>query len=738
MKKKNKLFRFFLISFLVIIVFSIFVVVYIDSNLNKDIDLSIVRTGSSSITKIFYYDRDEYGNITGAPIELKEEQIFLDKSEWCSYYDMPNNLVNAFIAIEDRRFFEHSGVDWLRSGNAALSYVFNMGKSEFGGSTITQQLVKNITGDNKRTPKRKIEEILRSLYIEKNIGKIEILELYLNIVYLSENCYGISSAAETYFGKKPEELTLSECAALAAIVKSPSKFDPYLNSENNKIRRNIVLSKMLEYNYITEAEYNDAINDEIIINSQIESENRSGIFSWYTEAIIDDVTKDLMERYNLSREGAMMVIYKGGLNIYSPIDPSLQRSAENVFENYKGYINHKNGIYPNASCVILDPYTSDVLTVIGGVGVKKENRILNRATQSIRPLGSVIKPLSVYAPGIEKGILKYSTIFDDVPMSNDNGYWPKNSPNVFHGLVDLDYSVSRSLNTTSIQALRLLGINNSYDFLSNELGFSLRENDKNESPLGLGQLTNGENLLNVTKAYTMFQGGGYIGNPRTYYKVTDNFGNTILENKKEYKKVISEETATIMNHLLSGVTNYGTAKYTGLKNEIALAGKTGTSGNSYDKWFVGYTAYYVCGVWVGYDNPTSVAEGGKSPAINLFDAIMTDAHNDKNKNVDLYSSNSVLEVEYCADSGCLPCEECRLDPRLNRIKTGYFIKGTEPTEICHLHKSVYIDSQTGMIANNNTSYLLKRKISLLDYIREKTYEGVEIQDDKYTLKSRSG
>ena len=324
-KKRSKLFNIFLFSFLTAIALMVSIVIYIDLNLNKEIDLNIVRAGSSSITKIFYYNRDEYGNITGEPVELKEEQIFLDKSEWCSYYDMPKNLINAFIAIEDHRFFEHNGVDWLRSGKAALTYVFNMGKSEFGGSTITQQLVKNITGDNKRTPKRKIEEILRSLYIEKNIGKTEILELYLNIVYLSENCYGVNSASEIYFGKKPNELTLSECATLASIVKSPAKFDPYTNIDNNKSRRKIVLAKMLEHNMISKEEYYDAIDDEVSINPKIENEKRSGVFSWYTETLIDDLVQDLMEKYNLSKEGALMVIYKGGLNIYSPIDPELQK-----------------------------------------------------------------------------------------------------------------------------------------------------------------------------------------------------------------------------------------------------------------------------------------------------------------------------------------------------------------------------------------------------------------------------
>ena len=385
MKRKYKsLFKIFLMFFLIAALIFVLSLIIVNSNLNKEIDLSLVRTGSS-ITKIYYYEKDDYGFPIGDPIELTSEQIFLDKSEWQSYYDMPKNLINAFIAIEDHRFFEHNGVDWLRTAKATLNYIIKLGKTEFGGSTITQQLIKNLTGDNKQTPKRKIEEILRAIHIEKNIGKIEILELYLNIVYLSENCYGVSAAAQTYFGKKVEELSLAECASLAAIVKSPVKYDPYKNPKNNKERRKLVLSEMLEEGFITKAEYEKAIDEDVIINSKIEIENKSGVYSWYTEVLIDDITAELMSKYNLSMEGAQMMIFKGGLNIYSPIDPSLQNIAEKTFENYRAYINQSNGEFPQASCIVLDPYSSDILAVVGGTGRKEGNRLFNRATQAYRP-----------------------------------------------------------------------------------------------------------------------------------------------------------------------------------------------------------------------------------------------------------------------------------------------------------------------------------------------------------------
>ena len=736
-KRKNPLLKIIFVSILILMILAMIYVWYVNSNVNKQIDLGLVRTGSSSVTRIYYYEKDDYGNIISEPIELKEEQLFLEKSEWCSYYDMPKNLINAFIAIEDRRFFEHNGVDWKRTAMATASYITNLGKIEFGGSTITQQLIKNLTGDNKQTPKRKIEEIIRAINLENNIGKFEILELYLNIIYLSQNCYGVKSAAKVYFNKEIEELSLAECATLASIVKSPVIYDPYKNPDKNKERRIAVLNVMRSLDMINDEEYSDAISEEIIINECIENDSRAGIYSWYTEALISDVISDLMEKYNLSYEGAQMMIYKGGLNIYTPISPELQKNAETVFKNYKGYIGNQNGSYPEASCVIINPYNSDVLALVGGVGTKTQNRILNRATDTKRPIGSTIKPLSVYTPAIEWGDINYSTVLDDVPIIIDeNSAWPKNSPDVYHGLVDIEYAVSHSVNTVAVKVLDTIGINNSYDFLKHSLNFELTKDDKNLSPLALGQLTNGESLLKLTNSYTMFQNGGYIGKPRTYYRVEDNYGNVLLENQSYSKRVISEETASIMNKLLTKTVREGTAHNSSLNGVINLAGKTGTSGNNYDKWFVGYTPYYACGVWVGYDEPKSINTSEKSPAIQLFDAIMKEAHKDKDTDKELFMSPNIIVSEYCADSGMLPCESCKLDPRLNRVKIGYFKAGTEPKEECNLHEEIYIDSYTGLIANEDTSYLLKRKISLLNYERDKLYQRLNISDNRYLISSR--
>ncbi|MBQ3040946.1 MAG: transglycosylase domain-containing protein [Clostridia bacterium] len=735
-EKKHILLKIMFITFLSIIIVGIVFIIYVKFNLNHEIDLSLIRTGASSVTKIFTFERKDGVIDTSAPKELEEERIFLENSEWCSFYDMPNHLKNAFIAVEDHKFYDHNGVDWPRTIKATLNYIFKFEKSGFGGSTITQQLIKNLTGDDMVTPKRKLEEILRALNLEKKLGKNEILELYLNVVYLSQNAYGIQSASHLYFNKDASELSLAECACLASIVKSPTKYDPYKYPENNKNRRELILNMMLSYGMITENEHSIAINEELSINPNIEQEKHSGVYSWFTEKLISDVSKDLINKYNLSPEGALMIINKGGLNIYSTMDTEIQKSVERTFESYIAYLKPQNGKYPEASCVVIDPYTSNILGIAGGVGIKSANRIFNRATDAKRPLGSVIKPLSVYAPAIESNIITYASVYDDTPLLLEKDPWPQNASRKYKGLVSANYALEHSLNTVSVKILNDLGIDRAFDFCKNNFSIPLIEQDKAPSPLALGQLTIGSSLLEVTNAYSAFANGGYIAEPRSYLYVTDNYGNVILSNDFSSKRIIDEDTATIMNLMLSNVVQRGTAKALKLKDIVQVAGKTGTSGNNEDKWFVGYTPYYLCGVWVGYDMPSSVSSNSNS-AISIFDSIMLDAHSALNKDERLFDSGNIVSAEFCTDSGKLPTEDCKIDPRLNRVQIGYFKKGTEPTEYCDRHKSVYIDSQSGLLADSSTHILFKRKIALLDYERDKSFNVFDIHDKEYLIKSRT-
>ena len=734
-KKKSTVKKVILSLILIILTLVLIFGLVLYAKIDKNIDIALIKKGGSSVTKVFYFDYENRSERIGEPKELTEEAIFSEISEWKSIYDMPKNLKNAFIAIEDKRFYEHNGVDWLRTAKAFLNYLFKFDKSGYGGSTITQQLIKNITGENDFSPKRKVEEIFRAINLEKSLGKNEILEAYLNVVYMSQNCYGVGAASKLYFNKNVEDLSLAECATLASIVQNPSKFDPYSNLQNNVQRRNLVLKEMLSQNLITKVEYQNAIKEKLIVSDDVKNNRTSGIYSWYTEALINEICKDLSAKYNLNVSAARNLILKGGYNIYSVMNPELQNYAEKVYANYKAYIDNQNGTYPESSCVVIDPYTSDVLAIVGGVGKKNGNLIFNRAIDAKRPIGSVIKPLSVYLPGLEEGILNYSTVYDDTPLQLANGeYWPKNSPNIYRGLMPISYAISHSVNTVAVKALRDLGTNKSIEYLG-RFGINVDpKSDNNDSSLALGQLTNGDNLLNVTNAYTMLVNGGSITTPKTYLYVTDSLGNKILDKGVETNKVISKENAYIMTKMLCGVVNEGTASFIKLKNKISTAGKTGTTSNNEDKWFVGYTPYYVCGVWTGYDSPKPMYYT-KNPSCVLFDEIMKFAHEDLDLNRDFEEPIGIIKKEFCFDSGEIPTRHCENDIRGDRTNVGYYKFGNSPKEKCHLHKSVDIDIENGYIVEGYTPFWKKRRVSLLDYNRiEQT--GIAVADDEYLIKSR--
>lgn len=677
-KKRIKIATIIIFAIILIALISFLIFFF---SLNREIDLSLIKTGSSSITRIFYFDYEDREKRTGKAIELTDEAIFLHKSEWSSIYEMPKHLSNAFIAIEDKRFFDHNGVDFLRTGKATLNYIFGKDKSSYGGSTITQQLIKNLTGDNESTPKRKIEEILRALNLETRLNKNEILEAYLNVVYLSNNSYGVRAGAKMYFNKELEDLTLAECASLAAIVKSPTKYNPYSSLNNNLQRQKIVLKEMLNQNMISQEEYYRALEQRLEINDNINNETNSGIFSWYTESLINDVATDLAKKEGISFDEARRRLLRGGYNIYSTINPKLQQTLENVYASYAKYILPENGKYPESACVIIDPKTSDVLAIVGGKGKKSANMIFNRATQAKRPPGSTIKPLSAYAPSIDKDLVNFSTIIDDSPLKIDNNEaWPKNSPNKYRGNVPLYFAVEKSLNTVAAKVVERLGIRNSIKFLDS-LSINIDKKDENLSSLALGQLTSGETLLNMTNAYSIFANGGYISKPKTYLYVTDNYGNVVLSNETAHKRVISSETSQIMTKMLQNVIKQGTGKSVRITNEnIDIAGKTGTSSNNEDRWFIGYTPDYVCGIWTGFDTPKPI--NSSNPSCSLFNAIFEKIYDNQDETSKFLLSDIIYEEEICIESGKKANEECKKD---EKSVLGYY-KASDKLDYCDIHK----------------------------------------------------
>ena len=734
--KRKKLFKkTFAVLVLLFLVFFIAFGVYVYSKIDKNLDEALFRhNGKSSVTKIFYYDYLDRENRIGQAKELTEEELFLHRNEWVSVYDMPEHLKNAFIAVEDKRFYEHNGVDWLRSTKAILNYFLKFDKQGYGGSTITQQLIKNVTGENEVSASRKLKEIFRALSIEKRLSKNEILEAYLNVVYMSQNSYGVSSASKLYFNKEVGELSLAESATLASIVQNPLKYDPYKNYENNGDRRKVVLLKMLEQKMISREEYEKAINENVVISEDVQKNKTSGTYSWYTETLINDISEELSKKYDIKKDAAKKLIIKGGFNIYSVIDPYLQKTLEDVYTTYNAYIDNLNGAFPESACVIIDPKTSDLLAIVGGTGKKTENLIYNRATMAKRPVGSVIKPLSVYSPGIEEGIFNYSTVYDDVPMETGKGtYWPKNSPDKYRGLVPLCYALEHSINTVAVKALRDIGIDTAIEYL-NRYGISVNDEDKNESSLALGQLTYGESLLKITNAYCPFANGGIISNHKTYLEVTDSQGRIILKNENDSKRVISKESAYIVTMMLKRVVESGTASNLNSKDYISIAAKTGTSSNNEDKWVIGYTPYYVCGVWTGFDTPKNM-NYSYNPSVKIFDVVMERAHANLDLTLDFEKPIGVIEAEFCFDSGKTPKIDCQADERGDRTEIGYYLYGTEPSEYCDKHEMVTIETESGRIVKGFTPFWKRRKVSLLNYNRSK-FDEVDILDEKYLISNR--
>ena len=740
----STLLTLFLILFITGIIVGCAFAIYVNQYLDPEIDESLLNVGQSLTSKIYYYDYEDREYRVGEAVEIEDQRLYgAQNNIWVSYTDMPTNLVEAFVSIEDHRFWTHHGVDWKRTAGAVVNFVTAY-TGRYGGSTITQQLIKNLTKDDDVTIQRKVQEILRALNLEKKKEKSEIIEMYLNTIFLSQNCNGVQAAAYTYFGKDVSELSLIECAAIASITNAPTKYDPVLNPENNKERRDLCLSLMLQYEKITQEEFDAAYDKELELNYKgraVTTSNTSN--SWYTDAVIDDVVDALVEEYGFTKEYASNLVWTGGLQIYTLMDPEVQSVLEEVYLNESSFPTANNAIQPQSAMVVVDPKTGDVLGLVGARGEKTKNRILNRATQTTRSPGSSIKPLSVYGPALEYGLITYGSVFDDVPVTfNSKEYtdkelaklpkdeegeiifpdptpYPKNLPYVYNGLTTVHDALRRSVNTISVRILDRLGIENSFDFVKNKLhmdGFiEYKEingrilTDKTISSLAMGGMTYGVSVLEMTAAYQIFANNGVYNKPRMWDKVLDSKGNVILENKPESEVVISEQNASIMTKMMQDVVTSGTAADITLKNKINTAGKTGTTNDDYDRWFLGYTPYYVAGIWFGYDTPMSLDNLSFSPTTKPWDTVMTRLHEDiiadaQNGGAPIEKfklADGIQTAEYCRDSGKLLTEACLADPRGDRKETGYFTDATVPTEYCDCHILVDYDYETGGVVVGN-------------------------------------
>lgn len=689
-----------------------------------DIEVEAMQLNYSSI--VYYLDED--GN------EQEFERLYDSQNRtWVNLEDMPEYLKDAAIAIEDHRFEKHHGVDWKRTFSASINMFFKF-KSDYGASTITQQLVKNLTGDNQDSVRRKLQEIMRALYLERHYDKDTIIEMYLNTIYLGEGCYGVGTAAQAYYGKEVSDLTLAESAALVGITNLPTYYNPYINPENNKTRRVNILNRMYDLEMISEDECIDAKNEDIKFNTEARKNAASNVQSYFVDQIIEDLLDDLVEECGYSQNVALRTIYSGGLKIYATVNPEMQAAMDEVFEDESLYPKYKGNKQPECAMILLDPTNGDVLAMRGGRGEKTGARVLNRATQTKRPPGSSIKPIAVYAPAIEYGLITPFSVEDDAPLKLLNGAaYPKNETRTYSGRTTITKAVEQSINTVSMRTLEKLTIERSYNFLTANLGITslTKKGDKNLAPLSLGQLTNGITVLEMAAAYAPFANGGTYYEPRTYTKVLDSNGEVLLEKDAPPVQAMTKKTATYMSYMLQNVVSHGTGTYAKLQRGMPAAAKTGTSNNDEDRWFVGYTPYYVGAVWFGYDQPKYIAKS-LSPALTTWEHVMNRVH--KNLEVKNFEKNSEFKtVNVCSCSGLLPTENCKLDPRGSRIVAGYFHKDDVPKKACNVHVSVEIDGTTNMLTSEFCPSDSKKTVSFMKLKRFSPAPGVALPDQQYVI-----
>ena len=653
--------------------------------------------------RFYVYDFEDRANRIGEAVEVTSEVYAQQQTAYIPYSDIPQTMIDAFVAIEDKRFFEHVGVDWYRTLAAGVNYVLGFSDT-FGASTITQQLVKNLTGKNEITWKRKLQEIFYAMDMERRLDKTEIMELYLNVIHFSDRCDGIGAAAEHYFSKTPQELTVAECATIAAITNSPAYYNPIHHPENNLARRNLILDEMYAQGFLSKEDYAAARAEELILNVD-DLSNTEGINSWYTDMVIDDIIRDLAAEYGMSRAAASRLIYTGGLRIDMAMDPQVQTLVEEYYRTAVQVPQNADGTRAQSALIVLDSRTGDILGVAGAVGAKKGNHVQNFATQTLRPPGSTIKPLSVYAPALEKGVINWASVYDDVPTTFGNSgkrAWPKNATGVYRGLTNIPYAVAHSTNTVAVRVLQDLGLENAFRFAREKFHLSglISEQGRTDcdlAALALGQLHYGVTLRELTAAYTAFADHGVYHSYRSYYRVLDADGKILLSNADVGETVLSDETAALMTKLLQGVITDGTSSAVTLQKLTECAGKTGTTNNDADRWFVGYTPELVCGVWCGYEYPEPLE--GKNLCTGIWNTVMRELVSIGAKQTVFDVPSTLVRVSYCKDSGKLVSKACTLDPRGSRTEVGWFVVGDEPKEFCDCHVLCDYDSESGGVSH---------------------------------------
>ena len=753
------------------IVFGVLFANYLQDDVLSQANYSLDGVSLNQTSYVYYEDKD-----TGEWRKL--QRLYSTENRiWANSNEIPEMLGNAAIAIEDKRFYEHQGVDWKRTISASLNLFMGSGDS-YGGSSITQQLIKNLTQDDDITVRRKILEIFRALEFEQTYTKEEILEWYLNTIYLGQGCYGVKSAANVYFAKDLNELTLAECACLVGITNNPSLYDPYINPENNRERQLIILYEMYDQGLITEAEYEEAKNQEMVFkngsaedificpacgvetrefdltteevpyteeqlatmtaeaeasaiaiaeaeaggelpedfvpevsvptsytlyfcpncNGSIDPESgeeSEGDYSYFVDTVFRDVVEDLMEVTGYDEATCETMVKTGGYTIYCTLDMEVQDAIDAVYEDIVNVPTTTSAQQLQSAIVVIDNSTGDIVGLSGGVGEKEGSLTLNRATQSKRSPGSSVKPLSVYAPAMEYGVCTPASIYEDSPYENN---WPKNQSNTYSGPTTVTSAVARSLNTVSVKVLADLGVENSFNFMTEKLGFTtLVESttidgavfsDIALAPLSMGAFTDGVTVREMTQAFATFPNDGIFREARTYTMVLDADGNVILDNTQDSWIAMKDTTAWNMTLMLMNAVNSGTGTPARLSG-MNVAGKTGTTSDDNDRYFAGYTPYYTAAVWCGFDIQETIrlTGNGTNPSIVMWRRVMTQLHNGL-ENQPFFDTSKLTYVTLCSKSGLRATEACINDVDGSCAMTQMMFADDVPSASCTGHTMI--------------------------------------------------
>lgn len=691
--KKRKKRKFIILIFLIIIIIS-GILLGIESNNWKLLATQMIINENSIVI-----DTDG-STIAKLGCERKSMPV--------SSNDMPSNLKNAYVAIEDERYYSHGGVDVKRTGGAILSYIFNFGSSSYGGSTISQQLVKNLTGDSSDSITRKVKEWWKAWQLEECLSKDEILEGYLNIIYVGPNIYGVEAGSLYYFSKSSKELSLEECAFLAGINNSPNSYNPFKNANNTeKIekRTKTVLYKMLELGYIDDSSYNQAI---INIDKGLKFEkgqiaSEEPVYSYHTDALILEITGDIAKKYNISETFATNYINMAGLTISSTQNSKIQKQIETEFKKNKYSLASKNGGNSSqAAMVIIDHKTGSVLGCVGGLGKKTTIRPLNRATQSIRQTGSSIKPLAVLAPGINKKIITAATILDDTERDFADGYHPTDYTSAL-GEITVRRAIESSQNIPFVEVMEKITPKNSIKYLE-KMGITTLTEEDNNLVLALGGLQDGISPLEMAGGYATIANDGEYIEPTFYIQINNKSGETIVKTKQKKMIVFSKEVAYILKNLLTEpVTgSNGTATYCAISG-IDVAAKTGTTDNNYDRWLCGFTPYYTAVTWYGYDQNESINYNKKNPAGLLWANVMSRIHTGL-QTAKFEKPNTVQTATICTITGKKANTGCP------NTYIEYFLWSTVPDD-CNEHSG-------SELKNNNSTDITNKVNEIIQGITE--------------------